>query len=795
MSDGSQVATPAKGITRVTLDSSRPGPLGLIGRTPLVPIVQLCPNPNVEIWAKLEKANPAGSVKERIALSMIEAGERSGALTRDKIILEATSGNTGIGLAMVAAAKGYRITLAMSEGVSEERRKILAAFGADFLLTPAAEGTDGAIERVYELVAEEPERYYLTDQYNNPANVAAHYETTAPEIWQQTGGKITHFVATMGTTGTLMGCSRRFRELDPRIRIIGVEPYLGHRIQGLKNLKEAYVPGIFDRSSLDELVNVDDDAAYEMARRLARQEGLLVGMSSGAAMAVAAQVAEQIDRGVVVAIFPDGGERYLSTPLFVVSAPEPVLGRLKLFNTLSGRYEPFEPISGGQEVTMYSCGPTVHARPHLGLLRRMAAADLVRRALEYLGHSVRHVVSITNWDDNTEAEAEATGEDMETLCARHEAEFHEDEAALGIRPAEIYVRSTEAVDAMIDLTAELVERGFAYEKLKSVYFNIGRAAGYGALSGKDLGKIRLGATVDLDRYDKDDPRDFTLLRRSTLGEIRKGLSRKTQWGNVRPSWHVQCSAMAREHLGERFDIHTASSDLIFPHNENEIAQSRALTGKAQARFWLHSELVLRGGKKMTYDQETCVTLPDLLAAGWSHREVRFLLLAVHYRQPVHLTDDRLEAARASLRRIDECVRNLRAVKPVPVCVDEVEGWIADMKSEFRQAILDDLNVSAALAAVFKLIRQLNYLMGEGRLCDHHAGEALTALHAVDQVLGILPPEEAPVGERVQKLLKEREDARRAGDFETADRIRQTLQDDGYVVEDRPDGPRATRRDT
>lgn len=793
MPDETQILTPIPGVAEAGPDAALPGPLGFIGRTPLVPVTRLSPNPKVEIWAKLEKHNPGGSVKERIALSMIEAAERSGELTRDKIILEATSGNTGIGLAMVAAAKGYRITLAMSEGVSEERRKILAALGAEFLLTPAAEGTDGAIERVYELVAEEPDRYYLTDQYNNPANVAAHYETTAPEIWQQTGGRITHFVATMGTTGTLMGCSRRFRELNPRIRIVGVEPYLGHKIQGLKNLKEAYVPGIFDRAALDELVNVDDDAAYEMARQLARQQGLLVGMSSGAAMVVAAQVAEQIDQGVVVTIFPDGGERYLSTPLFVVSAPEPVVGRLKLFNTLSGRYEPFEPLSGGQEVTMYSCGPTVHARPHLGLLRRMAATDLVRRVLEYLGHSVRHVVSITNWDDNTEAAAEATGEDMQALCEAHEAEFHADEAALSIRPAETYVRSTEAVDAMIELTGELVDRGFAYEKLKSVYFNIGRDQDYGALSGKDLGKIRLGATVDLDRYDKDDPRDFTLLRRSTLGEIRKGLSRKTPWGNVRPSWHVQCSAMARAHLGERFDIHTASTDLIFPHNENEIAQSRALTGDAPARFWLHSELVLRGGKKMTYEQETCVTLPDLVAAGWTPREVRFLLLSVHYRQPVHLVDDRLEAARASLRRIDECVRNLRAVKPVPVCVDEVEGWIADMKSEFRQAILDDLNVSAALAAVFKLIRQLNYLMGEGRLCDHHAGEALAALEAMDQVFGILPPAEAPVDAQVRALLDERESARQAGDFQTADRIRQTLQDDGYVVEDRPDGPRATRR--
>ncbi len=770
---------------------SRPGPLGLVGNTPLVPITRLNPNPKVEIWAKVEKANPGGSVKERIALAMIEAAEQSGELTKDKIILEATSGNTGIGLAMVAAAKGYRITLAMSEGVSEERRKILSAFGAEFILTPAEEGTDGAIERVYELIAEEPDRYYLTDQYNNPANVLAHYDGTAPEIWAQTQQRLTHFVATMGTTGTLMGCSKRFRELNPRIRIIGVEPYLGHKIQGLKNLKEAYLPGIYDAGALDEKINIDDDAAYEMARRLAREEGILVGMSSGAAMHVAAEVASQIEQGVVVTMFPDGGERYLSTPLFQVSVPEAVVARLKFFNTLSGKYQAFEPLDPA-EVTMYSCGPTVHARPHLGLLRRMLAADVTRRALEYVGYSVRHVVSITDWDDNTEDAAEQAGQDMCDLCVQHETEFHDDEAALNLRPAETYVRSSDSVDDMIALTEELVSSGYAYEKLKSVYFNIGRVESYGELSGKDLGKIKLGATVDLDRYDKDDPRDFTLLRRSTLGQIRKGQTRKTQWGNVRPSWHIQCSAMARAQLGPQFDIHTASSDLIFPHNENEIAQSRALTGESQARFWLHSELVLRGGKKMTYAEETCVTLPDLREAGWTDREVRFLLLQTHYRQPVHLTDERLEAARASLRRIDECVRNLRAVDTEVVCVEEVDGWVVELKDGFRQSLLDDLNISAALAAVFKFVRQLNYLMSEGRLCPDHAEHALAALHRVDEVLAILPPVEAPLSAEVQAQLERREAARRAGDFETADRIRQELQDQGYTVEDRPGGTRLWR---
>ena len=773
----------------------RPGALALIGNTPLVELAAVNPNPNVKLLAKLEKNNPGGSVKDRVGLWMIEAAEASGELTPGKIIIEPTSGNTGIGLAMVAAIKGYRILLAMSEGVSVERRKILAALGAEFLLTPAPQGTDGAIERAYELAAAEPDKYFLPDQFNNPANVDAHYNGTALEIWEQTGGKITHFVTSMGTTGTLMGCSRRFRELDPRIRIIGVEPYLGHKIQGLKNLKEAYVPGIYEDSAVDEKINIDDDAAYEMARRLAREEGLMVGMSCGAAAYVACEVAQQIESGVVVTILPDGGERYLSTTLFEATEPEAPVSQLNFFNTISGRYQAFEPLEPDGPVTMYSCGPTVHGRAHLGLLRRMMVDDVVRRTLEYADYEVRHVVSITDLDDNTLAAAEAAGEPMSDLTARFEAAFHEDVQALGIQPAHTYVRSTDSIDEMVSLTEELVLGGFAYEKLRSVYFNIGRVETYGELSRKDLGKIKIGATVDLERYDKDDPRDFTLLRRANLQELRRGVARKTRWGNVRPSWHVQCSAMARAQLGERFDIHMASVDLIFPHNENEIAQSRALTGETQARFWLHSELVLSGGKKMTYAEDTCVTLPDLLARDYTCREIRFFLLQSHYRQPVHLTDERLAAARATLRRFDECVRNLRAVQSEVECVSEVDVWILEMRDGFRRAMLEDLNISAGLACVFTLVRQANYLMAQGLLCAKHSQDVLTALGQVDRVLGILPADEvdASLPSAVDRLVEEREQARRSGDFEQADTIRDQLVALGYVVEDRPDGTRVRPR--
>ena len=771
----------------------RTGPLALIGNTPLVPLERVNPNPRVRLFGKLERNNPGGSVKDRIALSMIEAAEAAGELTPGKTIIEATSGNTGIGLAMVAACKGYPILLVMSEGVSIERRKILAALGAEFLLTPASEGTDGAIERAYELAANEPKRFYLPDQFNNPNNPLAHYNGTALEIWEQTSGKLTHLVVAIGTTGTLMGCSRRLRELKPDVRIVAVEPYLGHKIQGLKNLKEAYVPGIYAASAHDEKLSIDDDAAYEMARRLAREEGLLVGMSAGANVAAACQVASELDGGVVVTVLCDGGERYLSTPLFQVQEPEDLPARLSFLNTLSHRYEAFEAASS-DEVTIYSCGPTVNRRPHLGLLRRMLATDLVRRALQAEGHRVRHVVSITDLDDSTIAAAEAAGEPLVELCARHEREFHEDVAALSITPAETYARASECVETMVAHTRELVRKGHAYEKLRSVYFDIGSIGNYGELSGKDLGKMRVGATVDLERYDKDDPRDFTLLKRANLPDIRKGFGVKTEWGVVRPSWHVECSAMAQAHLGPRFDIHTASVDLIFPHNENEIAQNRALTGEPQARYWLHSELVYVGGKKMTYEDGLRVTLPDLLERGYSPREVRYFLLQYHYRQPVHLTDSRLEAARATLRRLDEFVSKLRDTSGRSPCVDEVDAWLATASEAFRDALRHDLNVPAALAALFRLVRQVNYLLGSGGLCARHAQATLEVLGRIDQVLGVLDLDWEPsaLEPDVEALVQERDRARARGDFQAADALRDRIRKLGFSVGDGPSGTRATK---
>ncbi|MBW6457605.1 MAG: cysteine synthase [FCB group bacterium] len=290
--------------------------LQTIGQTPLVRINRMNPNPGVNMYAKLEGFNPTGSIKDRIALRMIQQAESDGCLKEGQIILEATSGNTGIGLAMIGAVKGYPVTIVMSETVSVERRKIIQAFGANIILTAAGEGTDGAIRRVRQMVENEPDRYFNPDQFSNNYNKLAHYKVTAEEIWQQTGGMLTHFVSSIGTSGTIMGVGTALKENKPSIQIICAHPTKGHYIQGLKNMEEAIVPQIYQPERIDRQVMVDSEKAFEITRRIVREEGIFVGMSSGAAMAAALEVVNDIERGCMVIIFPDRGEKYLSTKLF-----------------------------------------------------------------------------------------------------------------------------------------------------------------------------------------------------------------------------------------------------------------------------------------------------------------------------------------------------------------------------------------------------------------------------------------------------------------------------------------------
>ncbi len=769
--------------------------LDLIGNTPLVPLKRLNPFKGVSILVKLESFNPGGSIKDRIALNMIESAERRGELTKDKIVLEASSGNTGIGLALVCAVKGYRCLIAMSEAASLERRKIMRAYGAEILLTPARFGTDGAIEAVYKLFRQHPEKYFLTDQFNNPDNWKTHYHYTAGEIWEQTGGNVDVLISTMGTTGTLMGLVRRFRELSPGTRVIGVEPFLGHAIQGLKNMKESYRPGIFDKKIPSEIVNCADEEAFEAARRLAREEGIFAGMSSGAAVAAALRQAAVMKSGTIVAILPDGGERYLSTALFSIPEDqEDSSGEtLKFTNTATRKKEIFEPLQPGR-AGIYSCGPTACEHMDLAMARRLVSADLLKRTLQYLGYKTTHVMNITDMDDRTINAAIRLNRPLQELTEEYTRSFFQDVSALKCLPADYYPKASEHVPEMLEATKKLIEKGFAYERHSSVYFDVSKLPEYGRFSRIDLNGIDIGRTVDLDDYEKDSPLDFTLFKRVNLDELKRGIGFDTPWGQARPGWHIECAAMAIKYLGDFFDIHTSGSNLVFPHHENEIAIVRALTGKPLARYWLHCELILVNGIKMSPRNENVVTVKDLLRRGFSGRQIRFFLLRSYYRKPVAFSMKALKDACRGLVRIDAFKSDITTclyLRPEEEPTRRIKKTLCRLERSFFSSILDDLNTSAAFGAIFAFIRNINPLIAEGRLNKADAAAVIKTFKEFDSILGVLDFSLTikKLSPQAVQLIEDREKARDEKRFRDADRLRKDLLDLGIKIIDTPRGAR------
>ncbi len=755
--------------------------LDLIGNTPIVEIRHLNPNKKVKIFAKIEGSNPGGSVKDRTALYMIEKAEERGDLKPGKIILEATSGNTGIGLALVSAVKGYKLTLTMPESASEERKKILKAMGAQLRLTPAEFGTDGAIEVAYEMLRAEPNRYFATDQFNTEDNILAHYHGTAEEIWEQTDRKVTMVVATLGTSGTAMGISRRLKEYNPEIKIIGVEPYLHHKIQGLKNMRESYRPGIFDKKQLDEKINILDEDAFEMARALARTEGLFAGMSSGAAMHVAIEKAREMEDGIIVVILPDGGERYLSTPLF--SDKEDA--SLRVYNTLTRTKEPFKPIDADQ-VLMHSCGPTMHEVPHIGTYRRFVVADMIARYLEFKGYRVKHISNIIDLADRSVMGAQKAGVGVKEFTRGHTETFFRDLNKLNINHDDTYPAASENVDSMIKLAEHLVDKGYAYEKLRSLYFDISRLDDYGALSNIDLANVRHSKTIDQDDYAKDSPVDFNLLKRSTLAELKDGIYFKTKWGNVRPGWHLECAALSMKYLGEAFDIYLSGTDIIFPHCENVMAIGKAATGKNIANYWLASELVMLDGKKMSRSLDNFFSVADLEKRGYSGGEIRYFLLSSHYRKPLAFSFGALDTACNTVKRLNNLIHRLlhfRAGGGYP----ETEQHIYDVKKGFTEAMDDDFNISGALAALFEFVRMINIPLATNQLDIRQRDLVLETIDRINSVLRIMDFDEKDLSEQAMHLLGQRNRARASGNWKESDRLRQELAKIGVLVHDSPEG--------
>jgi cysteinyl-tRNA synthetase len=687
----------------------------------------------------------------------------------------------------VCAVKGYRILLAMPESASLERKRILKAMGAELLLTPAHLGTDGAIEEVYRMARETPDKYFLADQFNSPHNPASH-ESTCREIWEQTEGKVTMVVATMGTTGTLMGLYAGMKKFNPDIRVVGVEPFLGHALQGLKNMKESYKPGIFDKTKADEIVNIEDEEGYETARRLARQEGLFLGMSSGAAVAVAIRKARELERGLIVAIAPDGGERYLSTPLFT----EKEAPTLCFYNTLSRTKEAFTPRRPG-EATLFADGPALYDHLSLGVARRLVVADLLHRYLAFRGFKVRQVVSLIDLDDRALAGAAAAGQNLPEFTGHFRQEFFQDLQALRIKEGVLYPLASDHIDDMVNLTRKLLERGYAYEKLRSVYFDISRFKDYGRLSGVDLGKIRVGKTVDLDEYAKENPRDFTLLKRAKLAELKKGLYYTTPWGQVRPSWHLESAAMALKHPGETVDFHVGSVESLFPHDENENALVTAATGKPMAQVWLHCERVLKDGRPLK--EAGIITVRDLLSQGFRGEEVRAFLLGTHYRKPLAVSDTNLKAAAVARARLDHFLERLALVTIDAPMTPAIEERLFQLKKECTAALDDDLNISRVMSAIFATAGEFHTDLDHNRLGQAAATAILTRFQELDEVLGVmnLTPPAVVADAEIEGQLKNREEARKRQDWQTADQIRHDLAAKGIEIIDTPAGPRWRRR--
>jgi len=470
---------------------------------------------------------------------------------------------------------------------------------------------------------------------------------------------------------------------------------------------------------------------------------------------------------------------------------------LELYNTLTRGKQSFKPLKKGK-VGLYSCGPTVYSFAHIGNFRSYVFVDILRRYLEYSGYKVDHIMNLTDIDDKTIKRSGEEGITLKELTEKYSREFFKDLESLNIKKAGAYPRATDFIEDMIKATEILEKKGFAYEKLGSVYFDISKLKDYGKLSGINLEGMKAGARVDLDEYEKDHPGDFTLLKRSSLQELKRGIFFESKWGKLRPGWHLECSVMSMHYLGKTFDIHTGGIDLVFPHHENEIAQSEALTGKKFVNYWLHNEHLLINGQKMSKSLGNVYTLRDLLEKGFSAQVIRYFLISVHYRQRADLSFEKLEAAKNSLDRINNFVGKLNLQISGNMAGDgvndagEIDVLIREYSQEFKEAMDDDLNTPNALAILFSLIKAINKFES---IDKKTAIQILNLIKKFDSVFGLnlLEPAEKTtellIPENVSELVRQREIARKEKDWEKSDELREEIKILGYQVEDTPQGPK------
>ena len=464
---------------------------------------------------------------------------------------------------------------------------------------------------------------------------------------------------------------------------------------------------------------------------------------------------------------------------------------MRLFNTLSGQVDPLVPLRPG-EIGMYVCGVTVYNRGHIGNFRTFVATDLLRRALRYAGYRVTEVRNITDVDDKIIQQAQAAGKTLRDFTAEHIQAFDEDAERLGMERPEHNPRATEHIPEMIDLIGRLQARGHTYSAEGSIYFRIASFPGYGRLSRLDVAGIQAGARVDTDKYDKENARDFVLWK--SKADEPEWAQWDAPFGRGRPGWHIECSAMSMKYLGETFDIHCGGEDLVFPHHENEIAQSECGTGKVFVRHWVHVKHLLVEGETMSKSKGNFFTIPDLIEKGHRADAIRYLLASSHYRKPLNFTFEGLTQARTALERVRGLWQRLaeatREGTPGPA-----EEAARDARMVFAAALADDLNTPEALAAVFGLVTRANTLLAEGAMTREGAALVQREIESMDSVFGVLLPaaEEDRLSPDEQALFDERQDARKKREFARADVARGRLEAIGVVLEDTPTGTRWRRK--
>jgi cysteinyl-tRNA synthetase len=466
---------------------------------------------------------------------------------------------------------------------------------------------------------------------------------------------------------------------------------------------------------------------------------------------------------------------------------------LRFYNTLSQRVEEFSTLHPG-EVRMYTCGPTVYSFVHIGNFRTFMFQDLLRRWLAYRGYRLNHVMNITDVDDKIIRNAVAAGKSLQEYTTEYEKAFLEDSQALRLQKPERLVRATEHITEMVQAIEELDRKGFTYQSEGSTYYRITRFDQYGKLSHLDAGGILSGARVDVDEYEKADARDFVLWKARKEGEPYWDSS----LGPGRPGWHIECSAMAMKYLGETLDIHAGGVDLTFPHHENEIAQSEAITGCTFARFWLHSEHLMVEGQKMAKSLGNFYTLRDVFAkdAAFHPEAVRYLLASVPYRKKLNFTFDGLQQARTSIERLRNFEQRIQTGKFGSGLNQAIEERTRQALTDFESSLDDDLNTAEALAAIFEYIRDVNSAMDSGEFLQDNQTAALDLLRRFDSIFDVLAPTASESGlpaEQIEALIAERNRARQSRQFARSDEIRQMLLEQGIVLEDTKEGTRWKRK--